>query len=108
MNSTRKGQQFCREICASARARGLEAETVPMSGHLGRRHGGNPYDLAIADYRIEAKRYKGGIGSKAVEDILTGDQGVTAVAHQSDRGIALITLGLEDFLDLLAKAHGRW
>jgi hypothetical protein len=59
-------------------------------------------DVAEAGWRVECKRYKGGIGSKEVEGILTGDQGVHAVVHRRDFGIPLVTLGLEDWLDLLA------
>ena len=103
MNTTAKGQRFCQEIARRARAIGLEASTVPMSGHLGRRAGGRPFDVAVAGWHLEAKRYRGGIGSKQAEAILTGDQGVHAVAHQSDRGLPLVTLGLDDFLGLLAK-----
>jgi hypothetical protein len=100
VNTVRKGDRFALEIKQAAEAKGLDTLKVRSSGHMGRR-GGIPADLVIQGWRIEAKRYKAGIGSKACEEILTGDQGVHAVAHQSDRGMPMITLGLADFLDLL-------
>ena len=98
MNTTAKSKRHCQDIVLRAKAKGLEASTVPMSGHLGRRAGGRPFDVDVAGWRVEAKRYKGGIGSKEVEGILLSDQGVNAVAHQADRGISLVTMGLEDWL----------
>jgi len=106
MNTTAKGDQFAREIKDAAIAKGLDVVKVRASGHMGRR-GGVPADLVIEGQRVEAKRYKGGIGSKQVEDILASDQGVTVVASRSDRGVPLIHIHLEDWLDLLAQANGK-
>ena len=104
MNTKAKGDKFCLEIKHAAEAKGLDVLKVRASGHMGRR-GGIPADLVVAGWRVEAKRYKGGIGSKEVEGILLSDQGVNAVAHQADRGISLVTMGLEDWLDLLKCAQ---
>ena len=100
MNSSAKGDKFCLDIKNLAIEKGLDVLKVRASGHMGNR-GAIPADLVIQDWRIEAKRYKGGIGSKAIEDILKGGQGVHAVASKSDRGMALIHMELGDFLDLL-------
>ena len=102
MNCKRKGDEFVLSIKHAAEDRGLDVLKVRASGHMGRR-GGIPADIVIAGWKIEAKRFKGGIGSQAIEDILTSDQGVHAVAHKSDRGIALITMSLDDWLDLMKE-----
>jgi len=104
MNTKAKGDAFCLEIKQAAEAKGLEVLKVRSSGHMGRR-GGIPADLVVEGWRVEAKRLKGGIGSKAVGEILLSDQGVGVVAHRADDGIALVTIGLEDFLDLLAQVR---
>ena len=114
MNTSQKGDRFALHIKQEAEARGLPVVKVRSSGHMGRR-GGIAADVVVAGYRIEAKNFRGGIGSKACEDILFRPRGmidtengrlpqfVHAVAHKRDRGQALITMSLNDWLDLVAK-----
>jgi len=102
VNAKAKGDRLVLHVKHEAEARNLPVVKVRSSGHMGRR-GGIPADIVVADWRIECKGFSGGIGSKAVEDILTSDQGVSAVVHHRDRGMALVSLSLNDFLDLLAR-----
>lgn len=104
MNSSAKGDKFSLDVTHAAEAKGLQADKVHLSGHNGRKLGGVPADVVIEGHRVECKRYANGISTKRIEAILTAGDGIHAVASRCDNGIALVTLGLEDWLDLLQKA----
>ena len=101
-NSSAKGDKFARDVKDAAIAKGLDVLKVAHSGHMGRR-GGIPADVVIDEHRVECKRYANGISTKRIEAILTAGDGIYAVATRTDRGIALITMGLEDWFDMLAE-----
>lgn len=102
MNPRRKGYRLENEAVRAARAKGLNAQRVPMSGHLGRR-GGTTGDVIIKEWRFECKNWARGVSSAVVETAMERD-GVHGVIHKRPRGILLVTLSYEDFLDLLAAA----
>jgi hypothetical protein len=106
VNSSAKGDSFVLSVKKAALAKRLDVLKVRASGHMGDR-GGIPADIVVNGWKCECKRYSRGIGSSVIEDILTGPQGVHAVIHRMDRGISLVTMGLEDWLDLLAALGKR-
>lgn len=106
MNTSAKGDRFALDLKHLAEEYDLDVVKVVRSGHMGRR-GGVPADLVISGIRVEAKRYCRGIGSTAIEEILTGDQGVGVVAHRCDGGIPLVTMRAEDWMQLLKDKEGK-
>lgn len=104
MNSSAKGDRLTLHVKHEAQARNLPVLKVRASGHMGNR-GGIPADIVVGNWVIECKSYARGLGSGAVEEILTGRQSISAVVHRRDRGMALVSLSLNDFLDLVAKAR---
>jgi len=101
LNTKDKGDRLVLMLRDEARARDLDFLKVRASGHMGRR-GGIPADAVVAGWRVEAKNRKRGLGTRAIEDILTKGE-VHAVLHHRDRGLPLVTLALNDWLDLLAR-----
>lgn len=93
-----KGARRERELVAKAKAAGLPAERVPLSGAAG---GSFTGDVRILDRLCEVKARANGEGFATIERWL-GDN--DALVLWRDRAEPLVVLSLQDWLDLLGRA----
>jgi len=101
MNTSQKGDRLALVLKNAALAKGISTVVkVRSSGHMGRR-GGVAADVVVGGYKVEAKNYRRGVSSGTIEEALY-EQGVHAVLHKRARGKALVTMDMNDWLDLVA------
>jgi hypothetical protein len=105
MSARRKGYRLENAAVRAARAKGLPAQRVPMSGQLGRR-GGTAADVVVAGWRCEVKNWRRGISTAVIEQALLA-QRAHAVIHKRAGGLTLVSMAYEDWLDLLAGAKTK-
>jgi hypothetical protein len=95
--SRRKGMRNEQGLSNLLKAAGLDAERVPLSGAA---HGSFGGDLVVNGRKIEVKVRADGSGFKSLYDWIEGNY---ALAVRSDRREWLITIRLEDWIELMTK-----